>query len=139
MAKVPDYIFNMCQIARDVFALGGADWHINVKMSDKPGGENSNNGFTDVDVTYKNASIEFFDGLDHSDATLEIVLHEMAHVAHSEIDKAFYIARDSAPESERQGLDDLYRLAVERFCQTISRTLVYNYIHAEDIKEVRNG
>lgn len=126
MPKVPDFLISYIQQARDLFGLGGAEWHITAKLSDKPNGSAKTAGSASTDYQYLNASLEFIDTLEAGSEAREIVLHEIGHVAHAEVDNAVDFLLVQVDEDRREHFRELYNEAVERYLQRLSRSLVYH-------------
>jgi hypothetical protein len=123
---IPDFLFGYVQQARDLLGVGGAEWHITAKMSDKPGGKESTDGTCSYDYRYLNASLEFNTRLEDGSAAREIALHEVGHIALSEIEEAFLGALKQVPEDRQDFFRELFDDAEERFLQRLSRSLVYH-------------
>ena len=121
---LPDFLLAYIQQGRDLFALGGAEWHITAKLSDKPNGNPACAGSAKTDFKYLNASLEFADTLEPGPSTRGIVLHELGHVAHAEIDNAVDFILAQMDEERRDHFRELYDEAVERYLQRLSRSLV---------------
>jgi len=110
---IPTWIIERVQEARDLFGVGGPEWSITLKLTDRPGGHEAD-GYTTTDPVYLNATIELWTGLQDDQNGREAVYHEVLHVAHSEI---WRIITD-------KGETDDYRAAVERFVTRVTRSLI---------------
>lgn len=120
----PDYIIEYVQEARELFGVGGLEWHFFIEMTDKPGGDAENGGFCSVDPVYMNATLEFAESLENSVKTREHVYHEVLHVSHGWIDLVVRNMLQGVPESQREIYEMMYRNEVESFVQRLARCLV---------------
>jgi len=113
MTEVPDWIIDKVKQARDLFGVGGPEWSISLKMNDRPGGHEAY-GYTVTNPTYLNATIEFAADLKDDETGQEAVLHEVLHIALSEI---WHII------VEKDEIDE-YTEAMERFITRVVRSII---------------
>lgn len=57
--QLPSWLIEYIQEARDLFSIGGAEWSIYTKLTDKPAGNSGNSGSATKDWRYLNATLEF--------------------------------------------------------------------------------
>ncbi len=83
----PKSIYDLITRGRNVLGISD-QWHIYLKMSEKPGGSDDFAACTNADPTYLNATIEFapFVETETPKMKYQYVLHELFHVSLSEID-----------------------------------------------------
>ena len=110
------------------------EWHITAKLSDKPNGSADTAGSALTNFKYLNASLEFIDTLQPGNEAKAIVLHELGHVAHAEIDDAVDFILAQVDEDRRGHFRELYDEALERYLQRLSRSLVF-YANRIDLTE----
>lgn len=123
MNELPEWMKEHIQDARGLFGVGGAEWHITARLSDKPAGSKGFDGSCWADATYLNAEIELNEDLPDDENGKEKIYHEVLHVAHQEIDQMAFDAMSHLPKRERKIYRNLYEAAVERFNQRISRSI----------------
>lgn len=116
-------MFDRIQEARELFGVGGVEWHVLVKLSDKPLGNDQNSGACRVDAVYLNATVEFHPDLADDETGRQVIYHEVLHVAHEEVDRAAGAMMDKLPRKERKILRKAYYELVERFVQRTSRSV----------------
>lgn len=124
-SEAPEWIVDAVQQARRFFCIGGAEWHINIHMTDKPGYSKTNNGSADTNSRYLNSTIEFNHDLEPDSRGRACVLHEIGHVAMYEIDDVIQRIIEQVPEDRQEFLRNLLDEVEERFLQRLSRGLVY--------------
>jgi hypothetical protein len=125
MSNPPEWIIRHVQDARDLFGIGGPEWHIYVELNDRPNGSDSYNGFASVDYRYLNANIEFNRGLEDDEVGQQVIYHEVLHISHQVVDDVALDAINRLPEAEQEIYRQLYKDAVEQFIQRVSRSIVY--------------
>ena len=127
MSEMPKWIDEAVQDARRLFGLGGMDWHFYVKLSDKPGGDEDNDGTIYCDSVYLTANIELNTNLKDDEVGFSAVYHEVLHAAHESVD---HLVQETiikeVPEEKRELFKQLYRDGIENFVQRISRSVVGN-------------
>lgn len=123
MRQVSDWMLKHIQDARSLFGVGGAEWHITAKLTDKPLGTDECNGSVTVDATYLNATIELHEDLEDNDVARDSVYHEVLHIPHEEIDHLVAGIIGELPADVRDRYDTLYHETVERFVQRVSRSI----------------
>lgn len=124
MSDVPDWIIKHAQAARDLHGLGGAEWHFFIEMNDRPGGHDEFDGVCSPDANYQNANIEIKRSIPDNERGREVIYHEVAHVAHADIDQVVERIWKALPKKERKLYEALYREAVERFITRSTRALL---------------
>lgn len=132
---IPDWLFTYIQNARDLFGIGGVEWSIHAKLSDKPGGSAGNAGWTHTNFKYLNADLEFLNTLEPSKQTFATAVHEIGHVALFEIDSAMDAILMQIPEERREFMEEQYIAAQERYLQRLSRAFAHYFM---DLLEGRN-
>lgn len=132
---IPDWLFEHVQTARDLFGVGDVGWSIHVKMSDRPGGSASNDGWTHVNWKYLNADIEFSSTLEDGNAARVTATHEVGHIAMYEIDAVMNAILGQVDEDRREYLREEFIQAEERFLQRLARSFVYNWKQVEEDKD----
>ena len=124
MQQTPDWMLKHIQDARGLFGVGGPEWHITAKLTDKPLGGDEYNGGVNVDAIYMNATIELKDTLTDNDVAKDVIYHEVLHIPHEEIDHLVFSIIEELPTDEaKQRYHALYRDTVERFIQRVSRSI----------------
>lgn len=136
MSDVKDWMVERIQEARELFGVGGADWHVRARLSDKPLGDAENDGSCQVDAVYLNATIELQPDMENNEAGRAIIYHEVLHVAHEEVDRAARAMMDRLPRKERKLLRKVYYEAVERFVQRTSRSVCAGVAPKEENHEI---
>ena len=124
---IPDWLFAHIQQARDLFGVGGAEWHITAKMSDKPGGSSTSDGTCQFNFRYLNATLEFNTSLENNSNGHETAIHEVGHVALAEIEEVVEGIVMQIPEERRDFFREQFGDAIERYLQRISRSFVYHF------------
>jgi hypothetical protein len=123
MQPVPDWMLKHIQDARSLFGIGGPEWHVTARLTDKPLGSEDNDGGVHVDGVYMNAQIEMRDGLEDNDNARDDIYHEVLHIPHDEIDHLVSRIIGELPEADQDRYHDLYNELVERFVQRLSRSI----------------
>lgn len=126
MSEVPEWIIKQIQDARQLFGVGGIEWHITARLSDKPHGSDEFDGGCFIDSVYLNAEIEIKDNLENTERSRQTIYHEVLHVAHQEIDSVVRDLFKQAPKSSRRIYRKFYYEAVERFVQRTTRAICEN-------------
>lgn len=121
---VPDWMIRHIQDARELFGIGGADWHVTVLLSDRPGGHDDCDGFISCDPVYQNANIEMAHTVKDDETGRAEIYHEVLHAALENVARVADAAIGELPKRQRRIYRKLYRDAVENFVQTMSRSLV---------------
>lgn len=124
MAEIPDDWLVYLADARRIFGVAGEEWRFLVQMSDKPGCSRDNGGAVSVDSVYKNVNIELNTDVDDARRRREYAYHETLHVPHQAIDHLVTQILEHVPKGMRDMFDDLYQDEVERFVQSVSRSVV---------------
>lgn len=120
---VPQWMIDTIQEARELYGVGGAEWHITATLSDKPGGNADNNGSCKPDSVYKNAKIELHPDLQDDEIGRHNIHHEVFHIAHSEVDEMVSHIIDNVDEDKQDFYRGLYREVYERMVQTVTRSI----------------
>ena len=123
---VPAWLIKHIQDARSLFGVGGSEWHVYVVMVNEPGGCSELNGFCKVDAVYLNADLEFKSDLSDDDIGRNAAYHEVLHIVHQEVDQVAFMALNRLGKKQRKILKQVYREAVERFIQRMSRSITAN-------------
>lgn len=118
----PEWLTDMVQDARRLLGVGD-DWQVSVNVVRIPGGDAANDAACTPDAVYLNADLDFAPDLQPSETTRAIVLHEVLHIAHAELDALASVICEGLPKSERLRMRDLYDDANERTLQRISRAM----------------
>jgi hypothetical protein len=126
MQYIPDWITKNVQDGRELFGVGGVEWHITVRLSDKPNGDKGCDGAVDVDAVYLNAEIELKDTLEDNEIARAEIYHEVLHIPHQEIDHWVHQIIRELPEEQGKIYRYSYDELVERFIQRISRSVCCN-------------
>lgn len=122
MQKIPEWLKEKVQLARELLGIGD-EWNIYVLCSDDLARDKDYDGDCRADASTLNATIRFASTLEEKDAEA-LVLHEMLHLLHSEIDQIAHLFTQDRPESET--LLALYEACNERFISRLSRALIRN-------------
>lgn len=120
---LPAWLVEEVQDARRLLGVGD-DWHITVQVVDHPNRDENNDACCRPDVTYLNATMEFARDLVQDEHGRFVVLHEMLHITHAEIDQVVETALAGLVEGERGRMRELYEAVVERSLQRMSRAMV---------------
>ncbi len=121
--EAPGWIVKKVQFARNIWGVGGGDWHISVTMNDRPAFDPEAAGAVTVDLTYLNAGIEFSREAEEEEDEqwLAYALHEVGHIALEEIRDVTRKAIARLPAREQVLFSELMAEAHERFLQRASR------------------
>lgn len=119
---VPEWIVQAAADARDLLGVDGG-WHVTVALSDCPGGDEENNGHCHIDTAYLNADIELARDLEEGREGRRIIMHEVMHITHSEIDQIVWQILAGLPKRERKQFKEMYCAAVERLLQRVTRAM----------------
>lgn len=122
MSELPAWLIEELQDARQLLGVGD-EWHIVATVVDHPNGDENNDGMCCPDATYLNARMEFSRDLAQDANGRFVVLHEMLHVTHAEVDQVVDTALGGLSEGERGRMRELYEAAVERSLQRMSRAM----------------
>lgn len=129
---VPDWMDDELQAARHWFGLD-ASWFIRLELTSRPNGSAGLDGSVESDSVYLNATIQLKKGLENDGRGKRVILHEVGHVAHSEIDRIVFLAlAEIMDESQRDTLRQLYIDSVERFLQRLVRGHIGQPLLSED-------
>lgn len=116
-----------------VFAL--QEWDIHVTTTKHPGGKRARAlGANRFDTWYLDSRVTLQPGAALSEENLEVVLHEMLHLALSELRDAHWEAVQSAPRSVRKALGRQYDRAEERVITRLSRGIVRHFAVLDDVE-----
>lgn len=97
--------------------LGVDDWHIEITMTDKPGGAKSKEGEARTRARYLTAFLEINSGMD-DEGLRNTLLHEHLHVAFAQMDRTVDLIIAMLPKKLRKHAEELYTDANE---QTVMR------------------
>lgn len=133
---IPEWLFDDLQDARLMFNVGD-EWHINVRLTDRPSGSDNNAGCCATDYAYLNADLEFARDLErYSPAKRRrIVIHETLHIATAEIVAIVDEMSEGLGKHERRQWKRRHREAIERFIQRTSRGMTQHFAPAEEQQE----
>ncbi len=126
MNQVPDWITQCIDEARGVFGVG-AEWYVEVKMMDNPGGDGDNDGACRADAVYLNATLEFARDLEEGERGRRVIFHEVGHIALAQLNLAVgYILSGIFDESQREIFRKIYDDAEEQVLQRFTRAMSAN-------------
>jgi len=120
---IPDWILSILEDGRNLFGLGGPEWDVHVKMTDKPGGNAAAGGWALVNSKYLDADIELSVDLDNNRTGRAAILHEVLHVALHETDDMVDDIIEQLDEDRQEYFHTAYTKAMERTIQRISRSM----------------
>lgn len=123
MGSVPEWLTDLVQDARRLLGVGD-DWSITVRVDRLPGGSPDNDAACEPDAVYLNADLTFAPDVQPGETAQMLVLHEVLHVAHAELDELVAVICAGLPKNEQIRMRDLYDDGVERMLQRISRAMV---------------
>lgn len=123
MSNLPDWAIEEIKRARLAYSLG-AEWFIQGKLVDNPGGEADFNGACKPDAIYLGAEIELARDLVNDELGRRVIWHEVGHVAMAQIDLVVkYILSNIYDDSQRAIFQQMYSDAEEQFLQRLTRGL----------------
>jgi len=123
MSEAPEWLVELVQDTRRLLGVGG-DWHVNLRVVDSPHDDPTNSAAVTPDGVYLIATIEVARDVENSDEGRRIVMHEVMHIAHTELDLIVSQILAGLPKRERRRFRKLYEDGVERFLQRTTRAMV---------------
>lgn len=127
LRPVPEWMEQEIQKARLTFGIDDF-WLIFAGITQNPDGTRTANGAAIVDPIYLQATIELNSNLKTGSIATRTILHEVGHVAMFEIDHLVeqYILRAVLDDTQAEVLRQMYKNAVERFLQRLTRGIERN-------------
>lgn len=122
MIPIPELLSAEIDAACKLVGVSVPPWHINVRMSDRPGCKDDAAGLARVDPVYMNVDLEFWDGLEEGQYRSHVI-HEVLHIAHRQVSHVVDRILERLPADEAELHRTLYGEAVENFTQRLARSL----------------
>lgn len=125
-SDLPDWLIEAITDARRLFGVGD-NWRITGVLQDDPGQDRDSDAACMPDVVYFNAELEFARDLANDERGRRVVMHEILHIAHSEID---WVIKSFVGDNEIAW--QMYEDSVERFLQCLTRGMVRHIAPIQD-------
>jgi hypothetical protein len=121
--EIPAWLEAYAQECRVLFGL--EVWDIVVRLVDRPGEEDGNEGHVTVNTRYLAATIELDRAKADDQAQMRrVVMHEMLHVAFAPISRAYLRTMDLLPKKAlRRHAEQLYEDGIEETIERLTRAL----------------
>lgn len=131
--KAPEFIERLVQEARELFGVGGPEWRVIVRMSDKPGGKSETTAVTLTTYNYMESILEFNSTSEDDHDSREVAYHEVLHIAHGFVDEAVESIIQQIDEDRREFFRGYYKDEMEKFVTRISRSVAYGLRAKKDV------
>jgi len=120
---LPDWMQDFIGNARSLVGIDEG-WHITGKLVDAPDHRPDTDGACWPDAVYLNARLELSRDLQPDEHGRRVILHELLHIIHAEMDEVVERLRDAEDQASRELLYELYNDALERALQRIGRAMI---------------